>query len=277
MNNPTKVKFPWFFLLLAYSLSWLFWILVALTKKDYQDSPFLLLLVLIGVFGPGIAGIALTYVEKGKDGGRDFWDRVFDFKRIHAKWYIGIILLWPSLHLLSMAVTQLSHGNLPNFEFIKQLISEPATIPVVVTLYLLQAALEELGWRGYMQDRAQAIWNPAIASLVIGVSHAFWHLPNFWIVGTNQIKWGFGIDFFIFVGFVISTAIYSTWFYNANGRSTLAAILLHCVGNLSLDIFSASGTQQRIFFVLSIIGAATLFIIWTIRKQSWKNEDALNM
>ena len=270
-----NTKFPWRYLLLAYSLSWLFWIPVALTRKDYQSSPLLLVLVLIGVFGPGIAGIALTYVEKGKVGGQDFWKRVFDFKRIGTKWYIGIILLWPALHLIALAITWLLQGSYPDFEFVNQLISDPFTIPVVVILYLLQAALEELGWRGYMQDRVQRIWNPAIASLVIGVCHAFWHLPNFWIVGTNQIKWGFGIDFSIFVGFIISTAIYSTWFYNANGRSTLAVILLHCAGNLSLDIFSASGNLQRIFFVLSILGAVAIFIIWIIRNHISTDEYVL--
>ena len=268
MESNSNVKFPWLYLILAYGLSWLFWIPVALTGKDYQTSSGLLILVLLGAFGPGIAGIVLTYVEQGKEGGQDFWKRVFDFKRIHAKWYLGIILLWPVLHLIALGITSGIDGSKPTFDFVKEMIVAPMTIPVVVILYLLQAGLEELGWRGYMQDRVQAIWNPAIASLVIGLSHAFWHLPDFWIVGTNQMKWGFGIDFLIFVGFVIATAVYSTWFYNANGRSTLAAILLHTAGNLSLDIFSSLGNQQRIFFLLSMVGAAILLFIWSRRKEN---------
>ena len=59
MGNSDS-KFPWLYLLLACSLSWVFWIPVALTGQDYQSSPFLLLLVLVGVFGPGVAGIVLT-------------------------------------------------------------------------------------------------------------------------------------------------------------------------------------------------------------------------
>ena len=68
-----KLKFPWLFLLLAYGLTWVFWIPVSLTRQDYQESPLLLALVFLGVFGPGIAGIILTYYEGGQDGSRDFW------------------------------------------------------------------------------------------------------------------------------------------------------------------------------------------------------------
>lgn len=79
----SNLKFPWAYLVLAYGWAWLFWITIALTRQDYQESPLLLALMFLGVFGPGIAGILLTYREQGKAGGRDFWQRVFDFRRIH--------------------------------------------------------------------------------------------------------------------------------------------------------------------------------------------------
>lgn len=261
-------KFPWLYLLLAYGLTWIFWVPVAMTGQDYQSSAYLLILVFAGVAGPGVAGIILTYAEKGREGGRDFWRRASDFKRIRAPWYIGIILLWPLLHLTAKAINWLLGGTPTDSEFVRQLVSEPMGIPVVILLYLLQAALEELGWRGYMQDRVQAILDLATTSIVIGVCHALWHLPTFWIVGTNQAEWGFGVDFFIFIGFVISTAVYSTWCYNGNGRSTLAVILLHGVANLSIDIFSVPGQQQRIFSLLAMLGAAVILILWRVRRRS---------
>ena len=45
----------------------------------------------------------------------------------------------------------------------------PAGILIVMILYLLQAALEELGWRGYMLENLQMIWKPLTASLVLGI------------------------------------------------------------------------------------------------------------
>ena len=100
-NQP---QFPWFYLFLAYGLTWIFWIPVALTRQDYQQSPLLLAVVFLGVFGPGIAGILMTYHEQGKEGGQDFWRRVFDFRRISLKWYALILLLFPALHMISIGI-----------------------------------------------------------------------------------------------------------------------------------------------------------------------------
>jgi membrane protease YdiL (CAAX protease family) len=267
--NTLKPKFPWHYLFLAYGLTWLFWIPVALTRQDYQASPLLLAVVFLGVFGPGIAGIVLTYREQGKEGGRDFWHRVFDFRRISLKWYVLILLLFPALHLISIAINDWLGGVPPQFAFIKDAIAIPAGVLVVVILYLLQSALEELGWRGYMLDRLQAIWKPLTASLVLGIVHALWHLPLFWIIGTNQNRYLSGVHFFVFVAFVTAGSIYSTWCYNDNHRSTLAVILLHTVANLSLDTFMLSGTGEYIFKIVAAFGAVMIAIAWSLpaRKQ----------
>lgn len=267
--NASKPKFPWLYLLLSYALAWVFWIPVALTRQDYQASPLLLAVVFLGVFGPGIAGISLTYRELGREGGRDFWRRVFDFRRITAKWVALILLLYPAMHLISMAVNQWLGGDPPQFAFISKAVALPAGIPLVVLLYLLQAGLEELGWRGYMLDRLQAIWKPLTAALVLGGFHAFWHLPLFFIVGTNQSRYLSGLGFVLFIAFVLAGSIYSTWCYNDNRRSTLAVILLHTVANLSLDTFLLPGNGEYIFKALLGLSAAAIAIAWTVsaRKQ----------
>lgn len=266
-----KPNFPWLYLLLAYGLAWLFWIPVALTRQDYQASPILLAVVFLGFFGPGIAGILMTYREQGKEGVRDFWRRVFDFRRISLKWYALILLLFPTLHLISIAINHWLGGSPPEFAFIKEAMAMPIGIPVVLLLYLLQASLEELGWRGYMIDRLQAIWKPLTASLTLGIFHAFWHLPMFWVVGTNQSRWLTIPDFTLFIAFVLASSIYTTWCYNENHRSTLAAALLHTIGNLSLDTFMLSGAGENIFKVAFIFGALVIAIAWML--LSWKQRQ----
>jgi len=272
--NTSKPKFPWLYVCLAYGLAWIFWIPVALTRQDYQGSPLLMALMFLGVFGPGIAGILLTYREFGKEGGRDFWRRVFDFRRISFRWYALILLLYPALHLVAIAINHGLGGNPPQFAFIKEAVTIPAGIPLVVILYLLQAGLEELGWRGYMLDRLQAIWKPLTASLVLGVVHAFWHLPLFFIVGTNQSRYLSGIAFGIFIAFVLAGSIYSTWCYNDNHRSTLAVILLHTVANLSLDAFMLPGTGEYISKALVGLGALAVALTWMV--SSWRQKQVVS-
>jgi membrane protease YdiL (CAAX protease family) len=273
--NTSKSKFPWFYLLLAYGLAWIFWIPIALTRQDYQTSPILLAVMFLGVFGPGITGIVVTYREQGKEGGWDFWRRVFDFRRISLRWYALILLLFPTLHLIALAINHWLGDAPPEFEFIKESMTMPAGILVVMVLYLIQSALEEFGWRGYMLDRLQAIWKPITASLVLGLFHAFWHLPLFWIVGTNQSSYFSGINFTLFVAFVIAGSFYSTWCYNDNHRSTLAVILLHTVANLSLDTFLLPGTGEYIFKIVTAFGAVMIAVAWML--PSWKRKQATSI
>ena len=269
-NIASRPKFPWLFLLLAYGWTWLFWIPISLTRQDYQESPVLLALMFLGVFGPGVAGIILTYREGGKAGGRDFWQRVYDFRLIRPLWYALILLLFPALHFISIAINNGLGGAPPKFEFVKERMSQPIGILVVVILYLLQAGLEELGWRGYLLDRLQARWKPLTASLVLGIFHTFWHLPLFWMVGTNQSRWGLGIDTWLFIAFVISSSIYSTWCYNDNHRSTLAVILFHTTANLCLDIFLLPGAGEWIFKILLALSALVIAMIWAASSRQWK-------
>lgn len=273
--NTSKPKFPWLYVMLAYGLTWVFWIPIALTRQDYQTSPFLLVMVFLGVFGPGIAGIVMTYREQGKEGRCDFWRRVFDFRRISLKWYVLILLLFPALHLIAIAINHWLGGDPPQFAFIKEALTLPAGIFIVVILYLLQSALEELGWRGYMLDRLQIIWKPLTASLVLGIFHAFWHLPLFWIVGTNQSRYLSGIGFILFVVFVLASSIYSTWCYNDNDRSTLAVILLHTVTNLALDTFMLPGTGEYIFKIVAAVGAVMIAIAWMLPSWKWKQVQSI--
>ena len=44
MKISTSV-FPWRFIILAYSIAWVCWIPVAVTRQDYQSSPLLLSLL----------------------------------------------------------------------------------------------------------------------------------------------------------------------------------------------------------------------------------------
>jgi len=258
----SRPRFPWLYLVLAYAFAWAFWIPVAWTRQDYQSSPLLLVAVLAGVFGPGLAAILLTYLRGDKTARQGFWRRVLDPRRIRPVWYLIAALLWPALHLLAIALNALLGGEPPGFLFVRELVSHPAALLVVPILYFIQAGLEELGWRGYMLERVQAKWSPLPSALAVGIFHAFWHLPLFWVVGTNQIELGFGPDFWLFVAFVLSGSIYSTWCYNDNSRSVLAVILLHFTANLSRDIFTVPGPQHQIFNLLVVASAMVIAAVW---------------
>ncbi len=267
MKAPAK--FPWRFLLLAYGWAWLWLIPVALTRRDYQSSPRLLLAVFIGVFGPGLAGIILTHREGNREARRDFWQRAFDIRRIRSRWILIMLLLWPILHLSASILSSASDSEAPASELVGQLAAQPLLIVVVALLYFIQAGIEDLGWRGYMLEQILNSWAPVKAALLVGIFHALWHLPMFWIVGTNQIKMGFGFDFWLFVAQAVAFSFYATWCYVDNHHSTLAVILLHTIGNLCNDVFTLPGgtLKFQLYTLFMVIGAIVVGAIWLRQEK----------
>lgn len=264
--RAAPARIPWIYLLLGFSISWAVWIPVAFTGKDYQSSPYLLAAVLVGAFGPSLAAIILTYFNREREDLADFRSRIYEVRRIRPSWLLIILGLWPLLHALAIGISTLAGAEIPASPFLEELLSQPNTIPLVAFMYFLQAGLEEIGWRGYLQEKLGQIFSHAASSLLVGIVHAFWHLPLFWIVGTNQFKMGFGQDFLIFLLFVISSAVYTAWCYYGNRHSVLAATLLHTTGNLSFDIFAyAPGTLKHLIFVL-LMAAGAVPILWSLRR-----------
>lgn len=266
-------RFPWLFLILGFAISWAVWIPVGFTGRDYQSSPYLLAAVLVGAFGPGLAAIILTFSSKDLDVISDFRERVFDFRVIRPGWILIILFLWPTLHGIAIGITSLFGEAIPESPFLQELLQQPNTIPMVLFLYLIQAGIEEIGWRGYLQDKLVIAFGPTRSSLITGVIHAIWHLPLFWVVGTNQIKMGFGFDFIIFIAYVVSSAIITAWCYLSNRRSILAATLLHTIGNLSFDIFAyAPGTLKHLLFVsLMVLGAIAVLLYFKTAENKNPN------
>ena len=277
-------RFPWKFVLLGFSLSWAVWIPVAVTGRDYQSSVILLMGVLVGAFGPGLGAILLTYLNREQDDFQEFRNRIYELRRIRPSWILIILGLWPFLHATAIGITYLLGNSIPDSPFLRELQARPNTIPLIVFLYFLQSGLEEIGWRGYLQEKLGNLYSIPISVLITGAIHAVWHLPLFWIVGTNQIKMGFGNEFLIFIGFVISSAVYSAWCYYGNKHSVMAVALFHTTANLSFDIFAyAPGTLKHMIFVLLMIAGA-IPLLWYLRRtpsekillsgdpslQSWK-------
>jgi membrane protease YdiL (CAAX protease family) len=87
---------------------------------------------------------------------------------------------------------------------------------------------EEIGWRGYALPKLQARHGALIASLIIGVIWAFWHVPKFLTAGSAQ-----DYSFWLYLLDTIALAILFTWVYNNTKSSLLLVTLFHAALNTS--------------------------------------------
>jgi hypothetical protein len=66
---------------------------------------------MLGLCGPAVAGVGLTYLTQDKMGRRDYWQRVIDPRRISIRWYLVIFLFFPAISVLAALLDILSGGS----------------------------------------------------------------------------------------------------------------------------------------------------------------------
>jgi CAAX protease family protein len=189
MNKNTSVKSrfssPWLYFIAVLGWTWFFWGWAILSGRG-TDTTTGFLLAVLGLLGPMLGGIVFTYITEGKEGRRDYWSRIFDPRRISARWYLVIFLLGPVVMGLSALLDILTGGSVKPFqETIVPFLAHPSMlIPLALSVLFLGPFEEEFGWRGYVLDRLQLRWSALKSSLILGFIWAIWHWPLFFIKNT---------------------------------------------------------------------------------------------
>ena len=271
-SNSSKsiISSPWVYFGMVYGWTWTFWLLAAQLGVSLNTISGIGLLML-GLSGPAIAGVGLTYLTQDKMGRHDYWKRVIDPRRIGIKWYLVIFLFFPAISALSASMAVLTDGiGVVWGKAVQQL----AIIPTLMTLFL-PAILEELGWRGYALDRLQSRWSALASSLILGILWAFWHTPLFFFKDSIQYNMGFGsLEFWMFMMNAVFVAIYLTWIFNNTNRSTLSAILWHAWANSTAAVFALTKEANHYSVVLWFLTVITITLIWGPR--AFTRRDTIN-
>jgi len=268
MNNDlkttnTKLASPWIYFVATFVWTWLFWGVAIVTGATVETAAGGILM-LLGVIGPMVTGIAFTYLTRDKGGRRDYWKRVIDFKRIPGKWYLVIFLFVPILNILAVFVDVVAGGTGATWgEAARNVLIDPSSIVLSILFSSLIPFIEELGWRGYVLDRLQEKRNALASSLILGVVWSIWHLPLFFVAGTYQAGLGVGtLAFWLFIFGVLPLSLPFTWVYNNTNRSTLAVILFHSMINFTGEVIALSEQGETYSIALWFVAAIGITVIW---------------
>jgi membrane protease YdiL (CAAX protease family) len=267
MSTPTtagrKRRPVWIFFVLTYILTWIFWIPLALSGQDVMAGPLMIPLVL-GGFGPSVAGIIMTFRTQDREGRRDFWRRSINFKQIGGRWYVVILLIFPVVYGMAILLDMFLGGSSPGAEAITQIAAQPASLIGMLLMGLIIGPLaEEFGWRGYALDPLQARWSALVSALIVGGFWWAWHFPLFFMNGMLQNEWEVGtMAFWSYAVTVFSLSILFTWIFNNTRRSILAAILLHFMFNSTLNVVSPISDRVSLLvaLMLALLAVGVIFI-----------------
>src|SRR6266849_257255 len=176
------------FFVLTYAVTWTCFISLA-TLAVSTRTPVGALVVLLGVFAPGLVALSLTARAEGGPGVRALLGRILRW-RVAAQWYLFAAGYIAAIKLTVALVYRVATGVWPPFGH------EPwyLILGAIVVSTPVQAGAE-IGCRGYVLPRLTRRFGLARASILLGVIWAGWHLPQFFIPESDT----YGQSFFVFV------------------------------------------------------------------------------
>ena len=171
--------------------------------------------------------------------------------------YAFVLLYFPVSHYLATFVLEEEYGLWPKDQ------AGPAYLGlwviVFLKIFLFRGGVnEESGWRGFLLRGLLEKFNPILATFVIWIIWAVWHLPielgplSNMTINDVAVKW---------LWMIAPTALL-TWAYIRSGGSILVCALLHTTMNVTSEFIPITLPAQ----LVTIVVAVGLFI----EMQGWR-------
>ena len=245
--------------LLAYGISWLFWLPALL----YQGAanPAISLLIIAGGFGPPVgAGIVIGMAE-GRPGLRRWFGRIVQFR---APWHSYLFAVaWPiAAGAVVWIVNSALGGDLPPDWSAPPLLAYPLAWTFVL---LAGGGQEEPGWRGLALPLLLKRHSPLVASVILGLLWGLWHLPLFVSPSAPQSQ----IPLAIYLPHVIIVSVIFTWLYLTTQGSVWLAMVLHAGLNAVTSWVPIAGGSYTLLLALlavEMLTAVGLVLLYGARR-----------
>jgi len=99
-------------------------------------------------------------------------------------------------------------------------------------MMIIGGGVEEIGWRGFLQPALQKKFSIFISTMIVSIIWAVWHLPLWFIPGTNQSQ----RNFIYFIITLIAISFIYSIIYNAT-KSIFMCIVYHAFMNSFWSVF----------------------------------------
>jgi len=227
------------FFVMAYAFTWIVWSPWVLGQDGAGLLPIKIPQAASGYLnatailaGPTLAAFIMTATIEGRTGVRRLLGRLVLW-RVGIRWYLFVLLGVPLIMLVGTIVYS---GELPNLGALggpSYLLSYLGTFALVIVLG--GPLFEEIGWRGFALPRMERLHGALLASLILGVLWALWHLPEFLVPSWAATSGGGGlVGITLFTLTALTFTIVITWVFNNTRASLLLAVLFHT----SIDAFT---------------------------------------
>lgn len=252
------------FTVLACALSWAWWVplLVAgQTVRPGSGWP----TQLPGLLGPALAAVLVTGLVDGRRGIAELLGRLARWRLGWRGWAYALSPL--GFLVVGLAAVAVAGRDLPSVADFGRFSGLPAVGVVVALLVLvfMGGVGEELGWRGFLQQRLQERHSAVAASLLVVPIWALWHLPLFGLLATYR---GFGLA--TLVGFLVGLGCGSVLLgrvYGVTGGSVLATAIWHGTYNLGAGTAAGTGLLAAVTTSFVMVWAVSILLAAVRRSR----------
>ena len=206
--------------MLAFALTWL-------VELPMLASPRLAPLQLVLGWMPGLAAVLVAGAVGGRAAVRGLLRRVLIW-RVGVRWYLVALAGPVALFVAPELLNPLFGGSGLHLPPLSAGLLAGAALQLAVRLGL---SSEQLAWSGFALPRMQARWGALTASLLLGALWAAWHLPLFFVPGSQR-----DLGFPAFLLATVGLRVVLTWVFNNTGGSVLLVSLMHQSANVWTDL-----------------------------------------
>ena len=218
----------------------------------------------LGALSASLAAIILVVVEGRKGGLRELLGR-FLIWRVGIQWWAIALFFAAIPSVAALYLFQLFGGPPVDWSGLPPLYT---VIPSFILLTFAAGMGEEFGWRGFLLPRLQTRHTALVSGLIVGVMWATWHIPLFFLKGTNQydLRSAGGLLPAI-LGYsvlVIATSIQFTWLFNNTKGSVLLAAVFHGASNTwggYIDVFRGYFGGALAFAAVSVLVSFIIVLV----------------
>ncbi len=250
MDKKTASKY----LIGTFIVTYLMWgIIILANQYGYlkYGTPASLILFFIGGNAPPIVSYFILKRGKKINGFKQYVKDAFTVKQkpLHYALVLAFVALYYGIPALMGGITLQA----------KLYIGIISILPMIFL-----GGLEELGWRYILQPALEERFPFAVATFITALIWSVWHFPLFFIEGTSQYNWSFGI--FTIMVFGLSFALASVRYISKN---IWLCILLHSAVN---GMMSSWFIKDNIT-IKSVTALAMIVVSYAIVIYHNKNAD----
>lgn len=211
----------------------------------------------IYILSPAIASYIV--LKRNKVVGFQEWLKTVFFVKNKVSVYLFVVAGLALYFGVHMIVSDREEAVLPFYMFF---LSLPGNFII--------GGLEEAGWMYVLQPRLDKKYGYIFSSVLIGVIWIFWHIPLFFIPGTNHCD-GL-IDFWMFNVQVMSFSFFRGAIYKIAGKGyVFVYVLFHAMFNAAFPLFGSmmmtwAGTIAANAVI--IVYSTTIVIVSNISKKT---------